>query len=347
METMKRRSILKFALLNIITFGIWGIIEGYQVGRDIDQLCDGDGETEVSYIKAWLLGIVTGGLYLEYWWYKQANRLKLNAGRYNLTIRESGLSMIAFRMWSSGLKTILMVIIGIIVVMSVISVGIASLTFGYYGGFGGSSLIFSLLFGGNWFFGLLRFIGFITPAWGIMGYIGLSFMFKNLNRLAEVYEGYEPLPFDPLGYEYYNADCNFISGSKKTEPQPLQKHDSKHDSKTDPNQGPDLTTMPTGHIKGISGTNKEYRFEVRDGEEIVIGKDPAEASIIVDPKYKEVSRKHCGISYIAATNEYQVIDYSVNGTFVNGKRLPVHMKTKVSPGTEITLGKTDNKFILE
>lgn len=322
METMKKRSILQFALLNIITLGIWGIIESYKIGRDVDMLCSGDGETETSYIKAWLLGIITAGIYHEYWWYKQANRLKLNAGRYNLKVRESGLSMIAFRMWGSGIKMIFSIIIAVFVIMSLISATFISSTFGIYGYGIGDSLAFRLLFGGNWITALIKFISIITPAWGIMGYIGLSFMMKNLNRLAEVYDEHEPAKFDPLGYEYY--------GDKTIEPKP-----------------PVPSTPEAGHIIGISGSAKNYRFEVKDGEEIIIGKNSAVANVIIEAKYDGVSKKHCGITYLAAEDEYLVIDYnSTNGTYIDGKRMPAGMKRKVTPGTEIVLGQTDNKFIV-
>lgn len=322
METMKKRSILQFALLNIITLGIWGIVESYKIGRDIDMLCSGDGETETSYIKAWLLGIITAGIYHEYWWYKQANRLKLNAGRYNLKVRESGLSMIAFRMWGSGIKTIFSVIMAVLVVTSLLSAAFISSTFGIYGYGMGDSLLLRLMFGGNWITAIIKFISMITPAWGIMGYIGLSFMMKNLNRLAEVYDEYEPEKFDPMGYEYYGEETSGNSGIT-------------------PNQ-------PIGHILGISGTAKNYRFEVKDGEEIIIGKNSAVANVIIEAKYDGVSKKHCGITYLATDDKYLVIDYnSTNGTYIDVKRMPTGMKRKVASGTEIVLGQTDNKFIVE
>lgn len=351
METVKRRSILQFALLDIITLGIYGIVAGNGIGRDIDRLCEGDGEVEVSYIKAWLLGLVTGGIYLEYWWYKQANRLKLNAGRYHLTVREGGLSLIAFRTWSNLVGNLISLYFGFMMFGRLFSSFYTSLLgniIGYGYGYGyGMAPSFGF---GSGFFMLLLFISWLTPTWSIMGYVGLSFLIKNLNRYAEVSEAYEPLAFEPMGYAYYKADGNFPSGKQLTEDFTTSHNgnDSGVGIIWEPKKPGDdgATEMLLGRITGVSGSSRGYCIEMKDGEEIIIGKDPKVANIIIDSKYKEVSRKHCGITYIAMSNEYQVIDYSVNGTYVEGKRIPVRVKKKVSAGTEIVLGETENKFRL-
>ena len=44
-----------------------------------------------------LIGKTLSGLYLKYWWFKQTSRLKLNANRYNLEVRESGTDHFVFR----------------------------------------------------------------------------------------------------------------------------------------------------------------------------------------------------------------------------------------------------------
>lgn len=350
METIKQRSILKFALLNIITFGIWGVIESYQVGRDIDELCDGDGEENTSYIVAWLLGFVTLGIYHEYWWYKQVNRLKLNAGRYHVNMRESGLTVVAFRTWGNLIKNVLRFAQIWITVLG----SMATVLFSSYGmrmASGNSINLFSILFGGNAFIAIFKIIGYLTPAWSILGYVGLSFVFHNLNRIAEVSNEYESLPYDPTGYEYYHATANYPEGNVQpavmpAASAPLRPASDAAAVQENDAQGDDLTKEITGTVLGLSGTNKGYGFKLRDGEEIIIGKDPAVSNVIVDPKYREISRKHCSIAYVAADDAYQVTDYSVNGTFVNGNRIPQNMKKKVPAGSEITLGKTDNKFKL-
>lgn len=344
METIKKRSVLLYAVVNILTLGIYGIIEGNSIGNDIDALCSGDGETEVSYVKAWLLGIVTGGIYLEYWWYKQANRLKYNAGRYNLEVRESGLSLVAFRSFTSIFAMILKVFIIIRLLSSFIisfymsALGMFGMPYRYgmsFSSFMPTSVKILLV---------LMLISALTPSWGIMGYVGLSFLIKNLNRYSDANYNYDALPFDPMGYEYYDASCNYPEGQVKRQEVVIDSMQRQVKEKAEVAEG--LTEMLLGHVEGVSGNNKGYRFEMKDGEEIIIGKDPNVSNVIIDPKYRDVSRKHCGITYIAASNEYQITDYSANGTYVNGKRIPVRVRTKVSPGTEFTLAESDNRFRL-
>lgn len=333
MNTIRKRGILQFALLNIITFGIFGLIVGNGIGRDIDTICNGDEESEVSYIVAWLLGLITGGLYLEYWWYKQANRLKYNAGRYGLKIRESGLSLLAFRMMGRALG----IVLAVYWLSTYISMSrMMSYMYSY------SSLFPSMGYGVGIPSGItivikiLVFIAIIMPSWGVMGYIGFSFLLKNLNRMSEVYDSVQALPYDPMGYEYYNAKCNFPLGTITEETEKVIPPEDR------------TMALNQGCILGISGNNAGYRFEVKDGEEIIIGKDPNLASVIIDQSYKELSRKHCSIAYLANTREYRVTDYSANGTFINGgRRLATRVPTNVSAGTEITLGTSDNKFRLE
>ena len=40
--------------------------------------------------------------------------------------------------------------------------------------------------------------------------------------------------------------------------------------------------------------------------------------------------------------KYQVIDYSSNGTYVNGSKLPTNVPVLVKRGTELALGNTKN-----
>lgn len=97
-----------------------------------------------------------------------------------------------------------------------------------------------------------------------------------------------------------------------------------------------------GHITVISGKDKGVSYPVSDGEEIIIGKDPKCAHIIVSNEYQKVSRIHCGIKYDAANDKYIVIDYSTNGTYINSitkGRLTKGVYTPLPKGTIINLSK--------
>jgi len=105
---------------------------------------------------------------------------------------------------------------------------------------------------------------------------------------------------------------------------------------------------PTGFIMGVKGMYRDARFPITDNEEVVIGRDPRSAQIVIGEGAQNVSRQHCRISYCAADNTYRINDMSKNGTFssANKARLPHGVFTKVPAGTEIYLGDRSNTFRL-
>lgn len=64
------------------------------VSKEINIMCDGDGEHLMPYICAVLLGCVTLGIYYIYYLYRMQTRLRENSYRYNVSITESGGSII-------------------------------------------------------------------------------------------------------------------------------------------------------------------------------------------------------------------------------------------------------------
>ena len=87
---IRKRSLIEFIVLSLITCGIYSIIFFFCWTNDVNRICQGDGETSPNYIVVLLLTIVTCGLYGVYWIYKQANRLAKIAPQYGLTIVETG-----------------------------------------------------------------------------------------------------------------------------------------------------------------------------------------------------------------------------------------------------------------
>ena len=105
-----------------------------------------------------------------------------------------------------------------------------------------------------------------------------------------------------------------------------------------------------GHITAISGEEKGCSYPIEDGDEIIIGKDPKCAHIIVSNNYQKVSRIHCGVKYDAASDKYIVIDYSTNGTYINSitkGRLTKGVYTPLPKGTIINLSKEVIDFKLD
>ena len=102
-----------------------------------------------------------------------------------------------------------------------------------------------------------------------------------------------------------------------------------------------------GSITGLTGMYAGQTIPLANREEMVIGRDNAICNLIVDQNAEKVSRKHCGIAYIADSGNYQVVDYSSNGTSVDGgNRLVANMPTILQPGTVIALGSRENRFRL-
>lgn len=102
-----------------------------------------------------------------------------------------------------------------------------------------------------------------------------------------------------------------------------------------------------GKITSLSGMDKGATYTIKAGEEIIIGKDPNTANIIVDKKYEKISRRHCGIKYDAENDIYLVIDYSMNGTYINSvKQLSKNIYVKVPKGTIINLAKENIDYKL-
>ena len=109
-----------------------------------------------------------------------------------------------------------------------------------------------------------------------------------------------------------------------------------------------VQAVSTGAVIALSGKESGYRYPVKDGEELIIGKDPRMAHIIVDSSHERISKKHCGVKWNAKANQYQVIDYSTNGTYINSiRKLNKGLFVSVPKGTIINLGKDNIDFKLD
>lgn len=88
------RSLVAYILLNIVTCGIYGYYFLYTLARDVNTVCEGDGERTPGLLPFILLSIVTCGFYALYWYYCVANRLAANGPRYGLNIQENGTTIL-------------------------------------------------------------------------------------------------------------------------------------------------------------------------------------------------------------------------------------------------------------
>lgn len=104
-------------------------------------------------------------------------------------------------------------------------------------------------------------------------------------------------------------------------------------------------TSAAGSIQILTGQYKDAVLPVREGEEIILGRDRRSCHLVFLNEH--ISRIHCGVRYIGKTNQYLVTDYSTNGTFMKGgEQLQKDQPTVCSMGTVVELGKDGEKFIL-
>ena len=89
-----------------------------------------------------------------------------------------------------------------------------------------------------------------------------------------------------------------------------------------------------------------YMSCLNPGEEIIIGKDAKVSNVVIDPAYKEISRKHVSVVYDAERDVYRVTDYSSNGTWADEQRLIRNETINLRRGTVLKLANDKNVFRL-
>lgn len=90
------RGVIGWLLLSIVTCGIYSYYFLYCLARDINVMCQDDGDSTPGLAEFILLSFVTCGFYALYWYYKIGNRLQANAPRYGLMFQENGTTVL---MW--------------------------------------------------------------------------------------------------------------------------------------------------------------------------------------------------------------------------------------------------------
>ncbi len=109
------RSTAITVLLSIVTCGIFNYYFCYTLARDLNVMCEGDGEETPGLLAFIMLSFVTCGVYSYYWYYKIGNRLQTNAPRYGLSFQESGTTIL---LWQ--LVGVLLCCIGPIIALNIV-----------------------------------------------------------------------------------------------------------------------------------------------------------------------------------------------------------------------------------
>lgn len=126
--------------------------------------------------------------------------------------------------------------------------------------------------------------------------------------------------------------------------EPAEGYGTERDDSDDDNTDDGTDDVPYGEVTCLTGEFEGGIFEVEDS--LVIGKDVRQCNVVLSNK--TVSRVHCIIRYIPATDTYTVKDVSRNGTyFNNGQRLTKDYEMQVPRNTVIYLGKPQETFVLD
>ena len=91
------RGVIGWLLLSIVTCGIYSYYFLYCLARDINVMCQDDGDSTPGLAAFILLSFVTCGFYAYYWYYKIGNRLQANAPRYGLVFQENGTTVLLWQ----------------------------------------------------------------------------------------------------------------------------------------------------------------------------------------------------------------------------------------------------------
>ena len=97
-KPIKERSALLYFVLSFLTFGIYHIVFMTKLSKDVNVLCEGDGKKTMKYVFVWLLNIVTFGIFGLIWKFMLANRLQANAPRYSLKFSEGGALVLVYNL---------------------------------------------------------------------------------------------------------------------------------------------------------------------------------------------------------------------------------------------------------
>lgn len=175
---------------------------------------------------------------------------------------------------------------------------------------------------------------------GIGHFVAINILIKNMNALAHQYNQANPKPQMDQGFSQVGQQPNASNSI------PSGGFDDYTDFTMPAEEWkPDFSDSPKGgSIECCKGTYEGTVIPI-DGE-VVIGRDETCCHVVI--KGKEISRKHCGISYDKGTGSYFVTDYSSNGVFgKDGQEFPKNVPVACGAGTVLVIAESGNEFLLK
>lgn len=182
-----------------------------------------------------------------------------------------------------------------------------------------------------------------------------------INWLAK--NGFRRMGIEPPGQQAkgaINIQINTDSGQAKAQPTPnpgpevkpekyqeadsvLQPVNSRIEDYDDEGA---TVALSDGELVGISGMYEGAELPIRPGDKIIIGRDAGKSNLVIQDK--EVSRKHCEITYDAYNQTYIICDCSTNGVYLgDGSRTAAQQPVYLKPGSVIRIGNTVHVFALK
>lgn len=108
----------------------------------------------------------------------------------------------------------------------------------------------------------------------------------------------------------------------------------------------DVQNIPAGSLVGMTGMYAGAVITLQPGEILKLGRD--NSNDLIFDQAERVSRNHCQIRYMAESGHFQILDYSSNGCFVNGREecIPQNIVFELPAGTILDIGDNTNRFRL-
>lgn len=144
----------------------------------------------------------------------------------------------------------------------------------------------------------------------------------------------------PYRYLTYAAVYRQLQGEQAAAPRPVRSAPG-----VDAALPTEAADRPSPMLVFLSGEYAGSQLSTADGGEIRIGRDSTQAHVVISERCPQISGLHCGVRYDGASDCYIVTDYSANGTFAEGVRLPPG-STKVRRGAVIKLAEGEVLFRL-
>ncbi len=105
--------------------------------------------------------------------------------------------------------------------------------------------------------------------------------------------------------------------------------------------------QPRPVLKGLTGYFAGRTIELSENQ-LIIGRDSAQAQLVYSSKYETISRKHCAVRFDRHTGQFVLEDFSTAGTFLSsGEKLLPGSPRRIAPGSQFYLSDSGELFTVE